>query len=124
VAEEAYRSETLGYLSCSDNLTDYYPAVAPNGKKRHWVNSSHPKFDCWSTLNVSVDSPTSYVFAVVAGPPGKNPPQPATGPGGWSTPTEPWYVIQTAGDADGDKVYGYLVASSFTSEIYAENESE
>jgi type IV pilus assembly protein PilA len=124
VAEESYRAETLVYLSCSDNLGEYYPVTTPNGKKRHWVNSSHPKFDRWSTLNVSTDSPTSYVFAVVAGPPGQNPPQPATGPGGWSTPTEPWYVIQAAGDADVDKVLSYFVASSFTSEIYAQNEAE
>jgi type IV pilus assembly protein PilA len=127
VGEESYRAETLTYKSCSGSLTDYYPAALPNGKKRHWVQSSHTRFDDWMALNVTTDSPTAFVFAVVAGAAGdKIPNTNATGyTPKWPDPTtEPWYVIQSIGDSDGDKTYALLLSSSFKGEIYAENETE
>ena len=68
--------------------------ATPNGKKRHWVWPSD-----------TVNKPT------------------------WPTPTEPWYVIQAAGDGDEDAngslpQMSLFVASSFTGEIYVENETE
>ncbi len=127
VAEESYRSETLTYLTTSPGgLTDYYPANLPNGKKRHWVQPSHANKDLWMTLNVVTDSPTQYVFAVVAGAPGAAIPNTNTSfKPSWPNPTtEPWYVIQAAGDADSDGIFCYLVSSSFSGEIYTENETE
>lgn len=126
VAEESYRAETLSYLSCSDTLTDYYPVAKPDGKKRHWVQT-HAKRDVWMTLNVATDSPTAFVFAVNAGGPGAAPPAPSTASKPtWPNPTtEPWYVIQAAGDSDQDgNTYALLVSSSFNGEIYVENETE
>jgi len=126
VAEESYRAETLSYLTCSSSMTDWYPAV-PNGKKRHWIQPSHKQVDCWRILNVATDSPTTFGFVVIAGAPGTVPPKPyglKNNPT-WPNPTaEPYYVVQAAGDSDGDKDYALLVASSFTGEVYVENESE
>jgi type IV pilus assembly protein PilA len=126
VAEASYKGETLGYLSCSSSITAWYP-MAPNGKKRNWINPGHADVDNWRMLNVAVDSPTVFGFAVVAGVPGGTPPDPSTAQKPvWPTPTkEPWYVIQAAGDQDANHVYSYFVASSFQpADIYVENESD
>lgn len=124
ISQESWRAETLSYLSCSASLTDWYPA-APNGKKRGWYASSNAGIDCWRMLNVTQDSPTKYGFAVVAGGPGGTPPQPnLTGGVTWPTPTEPWFVVQAAGDDDGDSTFSFFVSSSFSGEVIAENENE
>ena len=125
VAQESYRAETLSYLSCSDNLTEWYPRK-PSGKRSHWINTSHPKLDCWRTLNVPVDSATAYGFAVVAGRTGAVPPQPNTTyqPSWPQKTTEPWFVIQAAGDADSDGKFSFFLASSFGGGIRMENETE
>ena len=126
IAQENNRAESMTYLSCSGNLTDFYPMAAPNGKKSLWRNTSHPDWACWSVLNVVTDAPTTFGYAVVAGAPNGKPPLPDTDAKPvWPNPTtEPWYVIQAAGDADDDGNRAYLVASSFNGEIYIENESE
>ncbi|MBM4358811.1 MAG: prepilin-type N-terminal cleavage/methylation domain-containing protein [Deltaproteobacteria bacterium] len=126
IAEESYRAETLSYRSCGTSLTDWYPGT-PNGKKRHWSGwTSHARYDDWRILNATVDSPTSFGFAVVAGAPGGKPPNTNTSlKPAWPSPTtEPWYVVQAAGDSDGDGVFCYLVSSSFNGEIYVENDTE
>ncbi len=127
VAEESYRAETLSYLGPSGSLTEYYPVMVPNGKKRHWVQPSHAKFNEWMTLNVVTDSPTAYVFSVVAGGPGAAIPNSSDKDfkPTWPSPTaEPWYEIEAVGDSDGDGVYCYLHSSSFNGEIAVNNETE
>jgi type IV pilus assembly protein PilA len=126
VAEENQRAETLSYLGCSatPGATPYYPAT-PNGKKRHWINPGHLMAPCWRTLNVATDTPTTFGFNVVAGGPGAAVPAVSTtAQPGWPVPTEPWYVIQGVGDDDADGAYVYLVSSSFSGEVYVENEGE
>jgi len=125
VAQENIRAETLSYLSCSPNLTSYYPA-APDGKKRNFYDQSNAQDSCWRTLNVVTDSPTTFGFAVVAGLPGSTPVAPSTvSKPTWPTPANtPWFVIQAQGDSDADGVPVYLVSSSFNGEIYVENETE
>ena len=125
MAEESYRAETLNYLSCSSNLLDWYPGK-PNSKRRSWVFPSHPDHTCWRQLNVRVDSPTSFGFAVVAGAAGASPPPVNIKPGpSYPNPTaEPWYIVQAAGDSDNDQVFSYMVSSSFSGEVLVANESE
>ena len=125
IAQESYRAETLSYLSCSNSLTDWYPKK-PNGQRRHWINPSHPDLACWRTLNVPIDGPTSFGFAVVAGPPGATPPMPSTNQKPtWPNPTtEPWYVVQASGDADSDGKLSLFVTSSFVASIYTQDETE
>ena len=128
IAEEGFRAETLTYANCSANLLDFYPLqTAPSGKKVQWRNDAHPDWPCWSQLNVQVDSPTTFRYAVVAGAPGAQPPQPnvAIWNAVWPNPTtEPWFVVQAMGDADNDGQRSVLVSSSFNGEIYVEDESE
>ncbi|MBI4700766.1 MAG: type II secretion system protein [Deltaproteobacteria bacterium] len=125
VAESSYKAETLGYLGCSATLAAYYPA-APDGKKRNFNNPGHPDSACWQLLNVSTDTPTLYGFSVVAGSPGAAPPVPDTAlKPTWPAPTtEPWYVIQAAGDIDANGAYSYFLSSSFSGEIYDEEPTE
>jgi hypothetical protein len=42
----------------------------------------------------------------------------------WPTPTEPWYVVQAAGNRDGDTVLAIFVSSSFSGEIFSQDETE
>jgi type IV pilus assembly protein PilA len=132
VAEASYRAETLGYLDCSSSVTAWYPSL-PNGKKRHWVSTSHADKDCWRMLNVGQDSPTYYGFVVIAELANVAPTTPSwmtTGPTTWPTPTEPWYIVGAAGDNDEDGTltggaYSYLLSSSFApSEIIVQDETE
>ena len=115
----------LVYLSCSSSLVDWYPDK-PNGRSRHWVNPQHPDVGCWRTLNIATDSPTTFGFAVVAGAAGVKPPSPTLKPTPqWPSPTaEPWFVIQAAGDADRDQLFSLFVSSSFSGDVYVQNEIE
>jgi type IV pilus assembly protein PilA len=137
--EENYRAEALVYLGCSGcggapcapgggSLVVHYPHATPDDKKWNFIAPAEGDFSCWRMLNVSADSPVRYVYSVVAGAPGQAPPvvpniagaQPA-----WPNPTrEPWYVLHALGDIDTDGDYAVFVGSSFSGEIYSENDSE
>jgi len=96
--EEAYRSESIAYRSCSDDA-------------------------CWRELGVRM-RPGRYTYAVVAGVPGQMPPAVPGVHVDWPVPTEPWYVVIATGDSDGDGVSGTFVASSFGTDTYSANECE
>jgi hypothetical protein len=42
----------------------------------------------------------------------------------WPATTEPWYVIEAKGDVDGNGTFSWVAGSSFTGEIYLENQGE
>lgn len=123
LAEEAYRSETLQYLGCSANLTDWYPA-APDGHKRHFdtAQTGQAKHDCWMSLNVHTDGPVQFGYTVVAGVAT----QPNSVPniaycdnwaGAHQSLTGPWFVVQAAGDQDSDGIYSMWASSSNSGQI-------
>lgn len=122
VSEEAIKAETFQYLGCSANLTSWYPA-APDKRKHVWDNgSSNAEHDCWMRLNVTTDGPVRFGYAVVAG----IAPQPNAVPNigyctNWSaahaTVNGPWFVVQAAGDQNGDGIKSLFASSSMTSEI-------
>jgi type IV pilus assembly protein PilA len=122
VSEEAIKAETFQYLSCSTNLTSWYPA-APDNKKHHWDNGqNNAEHDCWMRLNVTTDGPVRFGYAVVAG----IAPQPNAVPNigyctNWAaahaTVNGPWFVVQAAGDQNADGVKSLFASSSMTSEI-------
>jgi type IV pilus assembly protein PilA len=125
-AEESWREEFHAYYNVSSSLTAYYPAP-PDGHKRHWVYPSHSEYlGTWRHFPVSTPNPVHFGYAIRAGGPGDPPPPPDTGQTfNWPNPTtEPWFVIQAAGNFDGDNVFSLFVSSSFTQEIYVENEGE
>lgn len=128
--EEAYKAETLVYLNCdpANNLTTYYPHAAPDKTKWHWINPGHPQMNCYRTLS-GADSPVRYVYSIIAGPPGAQPPAVPglANPIVWQPVaqiTDVWYVVYARGDMDGNNVFSHFVASSFSGEIYHENDSE
>jgi len=125
VAEEARRAETGTYQSCSSNTgTPWYPAK-PDASLRPWVNTTHQDWAGWRPLSISQPDGTRFGFLVHAGIPGGTMPRLAIS----GTPVvpaqpEPWYVIQAAGDQDKDGIFTLIVASSFSSELYVENDGE
>lgn len=137
-AEEAHRAETLTYLDCAGTNLEagLHPrlkaALTLSGSKkanfRGWGTAVQ---DCFNQLNVQTDGPVRFSYAVAAGPPGNTaPPSGVSDPGmaDWPTfPTdapEPWYIVVAVGDRDEDGVYAYLLSSSYSGEIYVENDSE
>lgn len=124
-AQESYRSETMRYLHVSGEDA-WYPA-APNKQKRAWDFPSHADYSGWRQLGVRSDGPVYFgyvTYADVAGVAPKKPSGVAADLNLPATPTEPWYLIQAAGDLDADGERCYVVGSSFTGEIHVENEGE
>jgi type IV pilus assembly protein PilA len=127
-AEESFRAETLHYLDVSQTITNYYPMATPTKAKYAWdLAAETPLSLRWKQLGVRSDGPVYFGYAVVAGTAGGTPPaldmlkgQTVT----WPTTTEPWYVILAAGDVNANGIFCYATTSSYTSEVYIENEGE
>ena len=124
-AQEAWREEFHAYYQVSTGMTKYYPGD-PDNKKKHWINSGHADWDQWKHLGVSTPNPVQYGYIVRAGAAGATPDNQGTAQAmNWPNPTtEPWFTVLAVGDMNQDKIYSRFVGSSFTSEIYAENDSE
>lgn len=125
-AQESYRSETMRYLDVSTDMSSWYPA-GPDDKKRSWDFTGHSDFNRWRQLGARSDGPVYFGYTTKAGLPGVTPADPVnlTSPPNFpDAPTEPWYVIQAAGDLTRGNPFTYVVGSSFTGEIYIENEGE
>jgi type IV pilus assembly protein PilA len=125
-AQESYRAENRRYLSVSASLTDYYPAKLPDGSGRAFYQNGSDQLDTlWNTLRPTVTGPVRFVYAVMAGDAGGTVPIPnISNAPTFPTATGPFYVIQAAGDMDGDKVQCVVAATSFSPETYVENEGE
>jgi type IV pilus assembly protein PilA len=124
-AEESYRAETMSYLEASDKFAKFYPNESPGKMKHQWDNSGHTDYLKWRQLGARPDGPVYYGYKVGAGVAGTpihklDIAQPPT----WQAATEPWYVIEAKGDVDGNGTYSWVAASSFTGEIYLENQGE
>jgi type IV pilus assembly protein PilA len=137
VAEESRRAETGLYQNCSATAgTPWYPA-APNGLLRAWQQPSHADWARWRQLDVSRPEGTQFGFLVHAGTPAnittadgiqsKLPTPLTVDQPTWPTAaqlSDPWYVIQAAGDRDQDTVLSRLLTASFNGEVYIEKDGE
>jgi type IV pilus assembly protein PilA len=128
--QESYRRETDQYLSVSDSITDYYPSRPPWAAKIAW-GGADATLARWRLLNVSPDAPVYFSYATTARAGGSGLENPwsdvdASKGSPWptATPTVDWYVVKAIGDLDGDGRRSGFVGSSFTSEIWIENEGE
>ncbi len=89
-------------------------------------DGAHADNDNWLTLNPTVAGPVMFGYRTSAGMPGEAMTEPAQAVTGlvWPGTTEPWYVIQAIGDADGDGLTAFYLASSINGEVYRHNEGE
>jgi len=130
--EEAYRAETLNYLSCSGSLTDYYPNVVPDDSRWVWERSTDTRYtnnvSGWNMLGVHPDAPVRYGYAVVAGtaPSALPAPDPLmVNPPVWSSLAAgtPWYVVTARNQHFGNNDLPHLlITTSYDATIYSENE--
>lgn len=126
-AQEAYRAETLSYLDVCSDLSDYYPAGDPGDFKVQWGGGAGPTAQNFRILNVTADGGVYYRYAVIAGPPG---PVALDGlqynavPINTPTAIEPWYFVQAWGNVDNDDTPSYYIASSFSNDVFWQNEGE
>ncbi len=137
-AQERWRSETLSYANVSSTDTNWYPMLTPGGGKYNWVQTTHPDWKGnvaatpprvgWSELNPTPIGAVQFGYTVRAGAPGTAPPAPQTKEKpNWGVADnikEPWYLIQCKADANTNGVAAYYVASSFSGEVFRENEGE
>ncbi len=129
--QEAYKAETLVYLSPSASMVDYYPNKTPNDSRMNWIQPGDARFtnpvNGWALLNVAADSPVRFGYACMAGigSPMQAPTAMSPAPG---MPTLPagvaWYTIQAVNDHDNNGIFAVFVNASTSSEILSQNESE
>lgn len=126
--QEAFRDETFAYLNVTgEEPTAYaplYPAD-PDGKKRDWWSTTHQDRNRWRQLGVDPGGPVTFGYAVLAGTSTNTIPDPGTLTNlNFPTPTGPWYVIKAQADQNNNGKRSVIVASSFTNEVYVENDAE
>lgn len=134
-AEEAYRDETYVYRSASpkgvESDKDMFPqicsgATAPAQRKYAWEqpDGSCADASAWRELGVTSTNPVQYGYAVKALQP--NDALPKLGAFVWNMANAPgWaYVVVARADLNGNGALSLFLGSSFTDEIYVENEDE
>ena len=123
--QESFRRETHSYLNVSGDLDTLYPNAEPGKHKTQWGGGNDALAENWRVLQVSAAEPVQFGYASVAGGAGDSVPQPGMANAiDWPATVEPWYVVKAAGDLNGDGTQSIFVGSSFTSEIWSENEGE
>jgi type IV pilus assembly protein PilA len=122
--QESFKRETHTYLNVSGDLDTLYPNAVPGKQKTQWGGGTGPVPENWRTLQVSYNEPVQFGYACVAGGAGGTVPQPMSKAIDWPSPAAPWYVVRAVGNLDDDDKQSVFVGSSFTSEIWTENEGE
>jgi type IV pilus assembly protein PilA len=147
VAQESYHSETLQYANVAATVAPFnsaagasagwYPSNSPNGKTLTAWGATCSSSVCaagydWSVLPVHVDGPVRFGYATLAGLAGGTV-APATlavssAPGGTvtlpTTSATDWYLIAAMCDLDnsGDAVNTHVYATSWSNQIFLDNE--
>jgi type IV pilus assembly protein PilA len=131
-AQESYRAETLQYANISSSITSYYPAATPGRFVTAWgqqcIGQCNTGMD-WSMLPLHVDAPVLFGYATVAGPANSSP-NPASVSVGGQTVVFPapapvdWFVIAAEADTDGNGVFCHVYGSSFTNQVFVDQEGE
>lgn len=124
--EEAYKAETLSYLTCSTTGiggATYYPQTSgsPSSTRWNWNQQGHTEWPQWSQLNVTADAPVRFGYQVVAGAPGVGMPAiPAVfSAAAFPANPNPWYVVMATGTPDPNGVTYYFMASSLSGEVWS-----
>jgi type IV pilus assembly protein PilA len=130
--QESYRRETHRYLPVSSSLTSYYPdrpTAGPWDSKIQWGAIDDDDVAAWNVLNVRPDGPVYFSYACIVGTAADDPTNPWTDVNpsknqAWPATNEDWYVVKAVADLDDNGKKSGFVGSSFTSEIWHENEGE
>lgn len=128
-AQEAYRDETFVYLNVTSGAleadTSLYPQgeTPTSGKKWAW-DRAHPDRTNWFRLGIHSNEAVRFGYACKAGS-GQVDVDPGTEQDmNWPGSTGPWYVVRAVADHDPGGPKATFVGSSFTSDIYSENEDD
>ena len=125
-AEESYKDETFAYLRISP-MTSYFPfSSLPKGVKMSWDGGSGGELALWNQLGVHPSTIVQFGYACDA--------EGATIPDkgtlkisqdlNYPASAAHWFVVRAASDRDGNGIAATFVGSSFTDQIYGENETE
>jgi prepilin-type N-terminal cleavage/methylation domain-containing protein len=129
-AEERYRAENQVYLDVSQNA-GWYPSsiIAKNSTRSFWKEapdaSTDPLTVRWATLGPDIRQEVEFVFMANAGLPTTAPTLATTAitlPA--NVAVEPWYVVQARADADGDGIYSYIAAASWSPNVLSVDDGE
>lgn len=130
-AQEEYLHDTFTYKDISgvnklDGYGTFYPTaeVPKRGVKTAWGGGTDAVANAWRELGVMPSAPVMYSYGVAAGPGSMAPAAPGFTIGGYPTAAtgQPWYLIKAVADLDGDGVVGTYVGTSFSAEIFRNNE--
>jgi prepilin-type N-terminal cleavage/methylation domain-containing protein len=127
-AEESFRAENGVYLDISTalDLGYLYPAKTPGAFTTAWGASCGFCSHQWSAINVEVNAPVAFGYAVYA-PVDPTTPAPALKLNSGTavapiTPGAPWYIAEAVADVNGDGIYTRIYAFSSTSTLLIDNE--
>jgi len=149
-AQEAFKAETGSYADISGTLSyptgttlsaDAYPALTtpaktPGSFKSAWggscgTNCAPSGSPDWPDLPVHVDQPLLYGYSTIAGYNTHNKSLPSIPGSGaplgtitFGTPNVDWFIVTAVGDANGNKSFSMVVASSITNQVLVDNDGE
>jgi prepilin-type N-terminal cleavage/methylation domain-containing protein len=129
-AQEQYRALNQVYYDVPNGSQWYPDPPAQNTKRAFYMaarGAGDARSDDWYRLGPDVRQPVEFSFRADAGDPGADPGTdlatalitlPAV------SPNEPWYLIQARADADGDSVFCYVAAASWSPEVVSVDDGE
>jgi type IV pilus assembly protein PilA len=132
VAQEAYHAETGQYANISTGLGlgSLYPQATPNGSTgTAWGATCGVCTDPlgWQKLPVHASGVMRFGYATMAGPVSQalpSPPVPAVTFPTNSQLTGDWYVVTGWGDMDNNNIYCTVVGTSWSRDLFVNNDGE
>jgi type IV pilus assembly protein PilA len=133
-AQEQYKDERFIYLDVSSvdaTSGSFFPfpsKAALKNSAHAWSTGSSGPAAKWAELGIFPSAPVRFGYACAAGQTATAVPTQATlGTArslNYPVNAPNWYVVRAAADHDGDGKLALFIASNFTDEIYAENETD
>lgn len=136
IAQESRRAETGSFMPVSAAGSVYSdaelcPTNGKTGVKSTFRGTSGGCDTKWAQLPVNTDGPVMFGYSTTAGVAGVPPPaitlagaNPWTAGSPAANPPTEWFVAWGQLDSDNDGVSCHMLASSFSNEIFVENEGE
>ena len=131
-AEESFRAENGVYLTISKGLepesSNMYPAATPGAFKTQWGGTCSNCVRPWSSLTVEAKGgPLAFGYAVISNDTGAPPTITVNGTDVANLKTNltaPWYIVEAAGDIDGNGVFTKVYGFSNGSGLLVDHEGE